>query len=99
MPEVKRAIRLDTHLQKLIHAIETDKWSDDGLTAYIKMKDDLSLCGGVMLRGNRIGLLAHMGHQGVVKTKSLLRKKVWFQGINRLVETRIHEYLYLARQL
>lgn len=30
--------------------------------------------------------LAHEGHQGVVKTKQLLREKVWFKGIDTLVE-------------
>ena len=31
-------------------------------------------------------LIAHDGHQGVSKTKELLRSKVWFVGIDRLVE-------------
>lgn len=30
--------------------------------------------------------LAHGGHQGIVKTNQLLRDKVWFPGINQLVE-------------
>ncbi len=30
--------------------------------------------------------IAHEGHQGMVKTKKLLREKVWFPGINRMVE-------------
>ena len=31
--------------------------------------------------------LAHHGHQGMVKTKQLLREKVWFPGIDNLVKT------------
>ena len=30
--------------------------------------------------------LAHIGHQGIVKTKQLLCEKVWFPGIDRLAE-------------
>jgi len=30
--------------------------------------------------------LAHEGHQGITKTKQLLRQKVWFRGMNSLVE-------------
>ena len=33
--------------------------------------------------------LAHIGHQGIVKTKRLLREKVWFPGIDKLTEERI----------
>ena len=34
----------------------------------------------------RVLILAHEGHQGVVKAKQLLREKVWFPGINHKVE-------------
>jgi hypothetical protein len=30
--------------------------------------------------------IAHPGHQGIVKTKALLREKVWFPGIDKAVE-------------
>ena len=30
--------------------------------------------------------LAHIGYQGVVKTKRLLREKIWFPGIDKLTE-------------
>ena len=52
--------------------------------------------GDLLLRGSRIVIpgslqkqavsLAHEGHQGLVKTKALIREKVWFPGIDRLVE-------------
>lgn len=37
--------------------------------------------------------LAHEGHQGIVKTKQLVREKVWFPHIDRLVETKIQSCL------
>jgi hypothetical protein len=33
----------------------------------------------------RVIILAHEGHQGLVKTKELLRSKVWFPGIDSMV--------------
>lgn len=56
----------------------------------------VALGNDLLLRGTRLVIpaklqskmvdLAHIGHQGMVKTKSLLREKVWFPGIDRLVE-------------
>lgn len=50
----------------------------------------------VLLRNGRLVLpktlhdravaTAHEGHQGISRTKSLLRSKVWFPGLNDLVE-------------
>ena len=66
-----------------------------------RVKDELTVCSeyDVILRGTRIVIpsklqehvvkLAHEGHQGVVKTKSLLREKVWFPGIDRMVENEV----------
>lgn len=34
----------------------------------------------------RVVDLAHEGHQGMTKTKALLREKVWFPGLDQLVE-------------
>ena len=35
--------------------------------------------------------IAHEGHQGIVKTKQLLRDKVWFPGIDNFVKEAIDE--------
>ena len=66
-----------------------------------RVKDELtvSASGNLILRGTRIVIpkslqehvvnLAHEGHQGQVKTKSLLREKVWFPNIDKSVETKV----------
>ena len=51
---------------------------------------------GIMLREHRIVIpvtmrrkvvqIVHEGHQGLVKTKSLLRSKVWFPYMDKLTE-------------
>ncbi len=53
----------------------------------------------IILRGHRIIIpselcdkavdLAHTSHQGIVKTKMLIREKVWFPGIDSLVELKV----------
>ena len=65
------------------------------------MKDELtvSASGIFILHGTRIVVpkslqehivnLAHGGYQGLVKTKSLLREKVWFPNIDKLVESKV----------
>ena len=67
-----------------------------------RVKDELSVSasGNLILRGTRIVVpkslqdhvvnLAHEGHQGLVKTKSLLREKVWFPNIDKLVESKVN---------
>ena len=50
----------------------------------------------ILLRGTRLIIpkslqaqiiaLAHEGHQGVIKAKQLVREKVWFSGLDTMVE-------------
>ena len=66
-----------------------------------RVKEELTLNapGNLILRGTRIVIpkslqehvveLAHEGHQGLVKTKSLLREKVWFPNIDKLAESKV----------
>ncbi|XP_061759305.1 uncharacterized protein K02A2.6-like [Nerophis ophidion] len=68
------------------------------LKAFHNVREELAVLddGSLILRGNRLVLpqtlqtralaLAHEGHQGVVKTKQLLREKVWFPGIDKQSE-------------
>ena len=70
-------------------------------SAWQKVKNELTVAVNpkVILRGTRIAVpkmlqervvnLAHEGHQGVVKTKSPLREKVWFPGIDKMVEKKV----------
>ena len=37
--------------------------------------------------------IAHEGHQGIVKTKQLIRTKVWFPGIDAMVENTVSQCL------
>lgn len=55
---------------------------------------------GILLKANRILIpnalrdrvveIAHIANQGVVKTKALIRLRVWFSGIEKRVEERVN---------
>ena len=61
------------------------------MKAYSSLFDELTVAEGLVLRGERIVVprelreamvkIAHEGHQGIVRTKQLLRAHVWFPGI------------------
>ena len=67
------------------------------------MSDELSVHKEIILRGHRIVMpaslrrrtinLVHIGHQGIIKTKRLLRSKVWFPNIDAMVEETIRACL------
>ena len=71
------------------------------LKAFSNVKDELTANehDNIILRGSRIVFpaslrlkaiqIAHEGHQGLVKTKKLLREKVWFPGIDNLAKQTI----------
>ena len=74
------------------------------LQSYMQIRDKLTTTSdGILLRNNRIIIpsklqakavdLAHEGHLGIVKTKELLREKVWFPDINRMVLEKIKNCL------
>ena len=60
---------------------------------------ELVVVGGLVVRGScvlvprslcdKVVWLAHEGHQGVTKTKEYLRTRVWFPGLDLMVEVHI----------
>ena len=103
LQETQAETKEDPTLQSLIKAIETDRWTDSEILDYKRLKDELLVHSGVVMRGNRIVVpsklreravaLAHVGHQGIVKTKSLIREKVWFPGIDKMVKDKVDNCL------
>ena len=96
LEDIQQTTEVDAEMQTLIKAIETDRWTSPEVQDYKRLKDEFSVYNGVVLRMNRIFIpltlrsrpveLAHLGHQGIVKTKQLIRDKVWFPGIDKLTE-------------
>lgn len=78
---------------------------------YDNVFHELSVTGnGVVMRNNLIVVpdslidkvidVAHEGHQGITKTKALIRTKVWFPKLDDLVERNLKScYTCLIRQV
>ena len=81
-----------------IKDIRTSAENVNELKLFAKVKDELTVNEqlGIILRGTRIIMpfslrqsvinLAHEGHQGLAKTKQLIREKLWFPKIDKEVE-------------
>ena len=103
LEEIKQETKRDAGMQAVIKAVETDQWSNPEVQNYEKLKEELSVFNGLVLRRNRIVIpstlrskavdLAHGGHQGVVKTKQLISDKVWFPGVDKLAEEKVKNCL------
>lgn len=77
-----------------INQIQADEDIDRlELSTLRSLRDELTVqTDNILLRGNRIVIprnlrnraisIAHEGHQGITKTKSFVRSKVWFPNIN-----------------
>jgi hypothetical protein len=89
----------DSILQKLIKCIKDGKidCKDVDLKPYKDIFAELTSIDGMILRGERIVVptllrdkiveIAHEGHQGIVRTKQILRAHVWFPGIDDHVQS------------
>ena len=100
MSEFQRATDADKGLQSLSAAIRCNMWDCDLVKPYRNIKDELTVTPqNIVLRGSCIVApeslqqkaidIAHDTHPGLVKTKALLREKIWFPGIDRLVKETI----------
>ena len=86
-------------------AIQTGQWSNNQLNRFKLIKDELTIDhdNNVLLRGTRIVIptcltkrviqIAHEGHQGQAKTKSLLREHVWFLDMDKAVKAELDQCL------
>ena len=97
--QIANESRQDKTLTLLKEAMETDCWTKFQGTVYKAVKDQLWRHGDIIMKGSRIVIpenlwnhtlqLAHKGHQGIVRTKSRLRDKVWWPQMDRQVEALI----------
>lgn len=100
LSEIKSESAKDKTIREIITAIESDKWpNNEDLKLYRKVRNELSEKDDMLLRGTKLIIpkslqgrvlsIAHESHLGIVKTKQLLREKVWWAGIDRDVENLI----------
>jgi hypothetical protein len=96
--EIAAATEVDADLQVVVDAIKEGKRYKipQHLSSYSKVFNELTVNHGLVLRGKRICIpaalqvrvieLAHEGHQGVIRTKQLLRSCVWFPDLDNQVQ-------------
>ncbi|CAB4005564.1 uncharacterized protein K02A2.6-like, partial [Paramuricea clavata] len=104
MDEIVTATDSDRVLKGVRAAIKLNKWDYDIVKPYKAIKDEITVTSkGLILRGTRIVLpqslqqraidLAHESHLGLSKTKALLREKIWFPNIDKLVKSTLERCL------
>ena len=89
--DIQMATTKDDQLQLVVRSLPSGK-KQDCPRAYRMVWQELSVCDGMLLRGDRLVVpetlrgkvldLAHEGHQGVVRTKQKLRSSVWWPGVD-----------------
>ena len=98
--EILDASKCDPLLNKVSLCLRNNKWgNDEELKPYFKVKEQLTTKRGIILKDARIVVpnslrsrilkMAHEGHQGMTKTKALIRSKVWWPGVDRDVENEV----------
>ncbi|XP_055543303.1 uncharacterized protein K02A2.6-like [Wyeomyia smithii] len=91
--EVATATVSDQELQKVIKAIETDKWDQEDLKQYKPFRLEFSNINNLVMRGTKLVIpislrsrmceLAHEGHPGQSMMKRRLRERCWWPGIDQ----------------
>ena len=98
MQVVQEAYAECEEMKQLMQALADGSYTDKALVAYQsrEIKEALYVSEGVVYRGSRVVIpvslrkkivtLSHKGHQGLSKTKRLIREFCWFPGVDRMVE-------------
>lgn len=99
LQDISQATANDPTLQKVIQCLSSNWVKTPDIQPYFPIRHDLTVQDGILLFNNRIVIpqslredvlaLAHCGHQGISKTKALLREKVWWPSMNSQVESAI----------
>ncbi|KAK3765540.1 hypothetical protein RRG08_052334 [Elysia crispata] len=83
------------------HDTKNMQFDRDTLQSLEKVKSSLSTdkSGSILIKNNQLVIprslqhkcidLAHEGHLGIMKTKQLIRQKIWFPGVDAMVEDKI----------
>jgi transposase InsO family protein len=100
--ELLSVLKTDKQMEKLSKMIKESLFDnkDPDVQAFSQVFNELSLTAeGFILRHdqllipsslqNRVVELAHQSHLGIVRIKRLIRSKVWFPGIDKMVDNKV----------
>ena len=105
LDEIQASTQADWTLCAVREAREENRWGTDIVQPYHTIRDKICIDheDGILLHGHHIIIpanlhskmveIAHEGHQGLAKTKALLREYVWFPGIDHTVQEIVHKCL------
>jgi len=89
----------DSELTEVRNALNSGQWNALRNTPYFNVRVQLSEKKEILLKDNQIVIpqslrqrclkLAHGGHLGITKSKSILRSKVWWPGVEKDIENYI----------
>jgi len=100
---VRESTRQCDEMKALIEAIHSGDFTNEMVKPYraTEIREALYVSNGIVHRGDRIVVPAelrrriikssHVGHQGLSKTKQLVREFCWFPGIDRMVEEMVRK--------
>ena len=94
LDELQKECEAEETINKVIKSIQTNRWGKaEQLRPYGQIKNELTVNDCMILKGNKLIIpaalqkrvlnLAYESHQGIVKTKQLLREKVWWPNIDK----------------
>ena len=103
LDELQKASESDPIINKVRTCVLSNKWSKgEELKPYYQIRSELSVKDSIILKGDKLVIpyslqkrlleLAHESHMGVVKTKQLLRQKVWWPRIDDHVAQMIKKW-------
>ena len=98
--DIVKATKADETLQQIKGFLQTNRWNKSRqFQSFYQIRDQLSIKDDLILKGNLIvipvalqeGVLkvAHYHHQGISKTKAMLREKVWWPSMNLDIENTV----------
>ena len=104
LEEIQKETKKDRVLQKVQKALDTGEWDKEKeIQPYKKCMEEITSnkTKDILMKGNPIIIpevlqdkatqLAHIGHQGIEKTKSLLREKIWYPNMSQKVKELIEK--------
>ena len=103
LEEIIQATKKDKKIQKVIKSIQNNEFTNDlDIVLFKNIRNDLSVTKqGILVRDTRMVIpeslqnraiqIAHEGHQGISKTKRLLRERILFPYIDKMTENLLSE--------
>ena len=83
LDEIREASLADPTLQSA---------NDDALRPYRNIISELSTCDGIVIPPSLQQRVVDSAHEGIVKSKALIRSKVYFARIDQMADNTVKQY-------